>query len=127
RKKATRLPPITALRLRQSRSRPALSCRFLHGTLRRTCLDIPNPHPRRDRTLAPIFECHFSGDISLKRAVVQRLDKRRVAIRDEGSSELLRASEFSVVGIEHLVENKETLDLRTSHCLFRIERAVRLF
>ena len=50
-----------------------------------------------------------------RRAVVERLDQRRVALGDEAAAHLLRARQLAVIGIEFLVQDQEALDLRAAH------------
>ena len=49
------------------------------------------------------------------RAVVERVDQRRVALGDEAAAHLARARQLAVVGVELLVQDQEAPDLRARH------------
>src|SRR5215213_6175749 len=53
--------------------------------LNRIGFHIPDRHPRRDNPLAAVLERDLSGDVGLGRAIVQRLNQRRVALGDEAA------------------------------------------
>ena len=64
--------------------------------------------------LAAVLERHLGRDVGLVRAVVERLDQRRVALGDEAAADLLRAGQLAVVGVELLVQDEEAPDLRAA-------------
>ena len=87
---------------------------------------VADLHARRDRALAAVLEGHLGGDVGLGRAVIERLDQRRVALGDEAAAHLLGPRHLAVVGVELLVQDQEALDLRARRHLVLGERAVGL-
>ena len=93
-----------------------------HADLQRS----PNLDARREHAFAAVFERDLGRDVGFARAVVERLDQRGVAIGDEAASNLLRAGDFAVVGVELLRQDQEAPDLRAGHRLLLGQRAIHL-
>src|SRR5882724_3261840 len=67
---------------------------------------------RRDDPGAAILEAHLRLDEAMRLPGVQRLDQRGVLLGDVAPAHLARASELAVVGIELLLQDDETVNLR---------------
>src|SRR5215471_669304 len=106
-----------ALRRQQRRDQSALSYCLPHGSRDRLSLHVADFHPCANHALTAILEGNFGRDISFPRAVIEGLDQRRIAISDKTAPHFLRARKFSVVRIELLVQDEETLDLSSRHHL----------
>ena len=89
-------------------------------------LHVADRDARRERALAAVLEGDLGRDVGDLRAVIERLDQRAVALRDQAAADLHGAGELAVVGIELLVQHQEALDLRARHHLLVAQRAVHL-
>src|SRR6266496_2112228 len=103
----------------------ARSCRFLHRRHRH------RPHVAdfdagREHTLAAVLERHLGGNVGLARTVIERRDQRRITLGDETAAHLLGARDFAVVGVEFLMQNEKTPNLRPRHGLLLRQRAIHL-
>src|SRR5512132_2992036 len=62
------------------------SCRLPQDGRARNSRHVPDLDARREHALAAVLERHLRRDVGLLRAVVERLDQRRVALGDEAAA-----------------------------------------
>src|SRR5690606_8110456 len=94
---------------------------------RREYLGLGDPDVGRDRAGTAVLEANLGFDEAVVAAVVEGLDQRAVFLADEAASYLAGAGELAVVGIELLVQDQETMDLRGRHHRIGGEIGVDLF
>jgi hypothetical protein len=82
---------------------------------------------RGDFALPPVLELDRSFDELAAPAAVQRVDQRCVFLGDEGTAHLARARQFVVIGIEFLVQDQETVNLRIGKSTLAHQLAIHLF
>src|SRR2546426_12204755 len=66
----------------------------------------------RHRSGAAVLEAHLRLDETARLVRVESVYQHRVLVSDVAASYLARARELAVVGLELLVQNEETTDLR---------------
>src|SRR6266849_3027074 len=95
-----------------------LSCGLLQvAGRRRARLHVADRHAGADHALAAVLEGDLGGNVGLLRAVVERLDERRIALGDEAAPHLLGTGQLAVIRVELLVQHQEAPDLRPGHDL----------
>src|SRR5438552_1137905 len=65
-----------------------------------------------ERSLASVLEGHLRRDLCALAAGIERVDQRLEPLADEAPAHLARARELAVIGVELLVQDQETMDLR---------------
>jgi hypothetical protein len=66
---------------------------------------------RADAAGAPVLELHHRLDELLGLATVQAIDQRQVLVGDEAAADLVGTGQFTVIGVELLVQHQEAADL----------------
>src|SRR5262249_24365270 len=69
-------------------------------------------------SLMAVVEGDLGGDLSLRRAVVQRFEQRTIAIDDVPAANFLRTRKFTIVWIKLFMQHKEAADLCACHDVF---------
>jgi hypothetical protein len=77
--------------------------------------------------LPPVLELDRSFDELAVPAAVQRIDQYRIFLGDEVTAHLARARQFVIIGIEFLVQDQETMNLRIGESPLAHQFAIDLF